>query len=224
MLPAHDLDAVLKLLVALIAGAAIGQERTYHGRPAGFRTYALVCLGSALLIIYGGSLAGTDPAAASRIAQGIMTGIGFLGAGVIFKERLSVHGLTTAASIWAGAGLGILIGAGAWAPAALSWAAILVTLSVLRWIEDRLPHQVFVHLVMRFAEDAAPDHAGMRALLKDAGFRAGRFSFRLDETTRLLEYRLTAFCFVPSRANEALIQRLRAMPGLKGFEISPTDD
>src|SRR6267378_3976939 len=96
-----------RLLVALAAGAAIGFERSYHGRPAGFRTHALVCTASSLLMLVtvyeahwmraASALVQLDP---TRMAQGIMTGIGFLGAGVIIKEGLSVRGLTTAASIW----------------------------------------------------------------------------------------------------------------------------
>src|SRR5438132_472276 len=103
-----------RLLVALGAGAAIGFERSYHGRPAGLRTHALVCTASSLLMlitVYEGhwmhaasALVQLDP---TRMAQGIMTGIGFLGAGVIIKEGLSVRGLTTAASIWITAAIGI---------------------------------------------------------------------------------------------------------------------
>ena len=217
-------DVTLRLLGALAAGAAIGLERTYHGRPAGFRTYALVTLGAALLMAYATALAPQDAAAPSRVVQGVMTGIGFLGAGVIFKERLSVHGLTTAASIWASSGLGLLIGAGYWYPAILGWASILVTLSMLRWVEDRLPHQVFVHHQYRFARDSAPDPDALRTLLKQAGYRVGRMSRRLDDATGLLEYRVVGFCFRSEATNDALAARLLALPGLKGFDLSPTDD
>jgi putative Mg2+ transporter-C (MgtC) family protein len=219
-----DAEIALRLLTALAAGAAIGLERTYHGRPAGFRTYALVCLGPAFLVIFGASLAPGDPAATSRIAQGVLTGIGFLGAGVIFKEGLSVHGLTTAASIWTAAGLGLLFGSGAWAPAGIGWLVVLVTLSMLRWIEDRLPHQVFAHHTLRFARDRAPGFGDLRALLHETGFRPGRLSCRLDEATGLLEYRVTVFCYRPDHCNEVLTARLLAMPGLAGFELAATDD
>ena len=101
----------------MLAGGLIGLERSFHGRPAGFRTHALVCLASALLMTVTAfqsvwipeadlELFRTDP---TRMAQGIMTGIGFLGAGVIFKEGLNVRGLTTAASIWITAAIGILV-------------------------------------------------------------------------------------------------------------------
>ena len=114
-----------RIFGAVAIGALIGLERSFHGRPAGFRTHALVSVASALLMlvtVYQNewmtqvSLEAirTDP---TRMAQGIMTGIGFLGAGVIFKEGLTVRGLTTAASIWVTSAIGILIGIGFWMPA-----------------------------------------------------------------------------------------------------------
>src|SRR5207344_49798 len=115
----EQLSISLHLLSALAAGALVGVERSYHGRPAGFRTHALVCTASSLLMLVtvyeahwvraAADLVRLDP---TRMAQGIMTGIGFLGAGVIMKEGLSVRGLTTAASIWITAAIGILAGVG----------------------------------------------------------------------------------------------------------------
>ena len=115
-----------RIFGALLIGAVIGLERSFHGRPAGFRTHALVCVASSLLMlvtVYQNEwmtqvaidAIRTDP---TRMAQGIMTGIGFLGAGVIFKEGLTVRGLTTAASIWMTASIGILVGIGFWYPGA----------------------------------------------------------------------------------------------------------
>src|SRR5690554_3677515 len=132
------LTVLAHLLSAMIAGGVIGLERSYHGRPAGFRTHTLVCLASSLLMlvtIYQWEwLPGvpletvrTDP---TRMAQGIMTGIGFLGAGVIFKEGLSVRGLTTAASIWITAAIGILFGVGFYFPAIAATVITLGTLSL----------------------------------------------------------------------------------------------
>src|SRR6266566_9706963 len=148
-----------RLLVALGAGAAIGFERSYHGRPAGFRTHALVCTASSLLMlvtVYEGhwmraasALVQLDP---TRMAQGIMTGIGFLGAGVIIKEGLSVRGLTTAASIWITAAIGILVGIGFYFPAGIATILTLGTLSVFRWIEMKMPTQFHAHFSIRFFE------------------------------------------------------------------------
>ena len=121
LLHPDDLRTLVHLLAALAAGSAIGLERSWHGRPAGFRTHALVCLASSLLLLLtlyqprwfpgAGDSVRLDP---TRMAQGIMTGIGFLGAGVIFKEGLSVRGLTTAASIWITSAIGVLMGSGLW--------------------------------------------------------------------------------------------------------------
>src|SRR5690606_14151132 len=114
------IEICIRLTGALGVGALIGLERSYRGRPAGFRTHALVCVASSLLMLVtvyesqwfqpdGNSRVVVDP---TRMAQGIMTGIGFLGAGVIMKEGASVRGLTTAASIWTTAAIGILAGTG----------------------------------------------------------------------------------------------------------------
>src|SRR5574341_2597533 len=135
-------ETVLHLGAALVAGGVIGAERTYHGRAAGFRTHALVCAASAMLMMLphyqdawvhvvgeGGRL---DP---TRMAQGIMTGIGFLGSGVIVRDGLTVRGLTTAASIWVTAAIGILTGIGFYCPAAVATALVLGVLALFRWIE-----------------------------------------------------------------------------------------
>ena len=123
---AANLLVVLNLFGALLLGLLVGYERSYHGRAAGMRTYGLVCMASAALTViggypgewYGGHMAmaayGIDP---TRVIQGVVTGIGFLGAGVIMKEGFSISGLTTAASIWASAAIGVLVGIGFYAAA-----------------------------------------------------------------------------------------------------------
>jgi uncharacterized membrane protein YhiD involved in acid resistance len=117
-MPFALIEAMRHMLAALAAGAVIGTERSFHGHAAGFRTHALVGLASSIVMVVGMSQAIGFPGAATdavrtdpaRLAQGIMTGVGFLGAGVIFKEGLTVRGLTTAASIWTTAAIGILMG------------------------------------------------------------------------------------------------------------------
>src|SRR4030095_16757183 len=141
----------VRIVVALVAGALIGYERSYRGRPAGFRTHALVCMASSMLMLvtvyeahWVRSIgeARLDP---TRMAQGIMTGIGFLGAGVIMQEGFSVRGLTTAPSIWITAAIGILAGIGFYFPMALSVVLALGVLSAFRWIEARMPTQAYYH-------------------------------------------------------------------------------
>ena len=133
---------LVRLLSAVILSGLIGIERQFHGRPAGLRTHILVCVGAALIIIGGLCLANgdnpyiTDP---GRIAAGIVTGIGFLGAGAIIKTGDLVRGLTTAACIWFVAGLGIIIGLGQLIPAVVSTGIALVVLIALDYCEDLIP-------------------------------------------------------------------------------------
>src|SRR3954469_6396970 len=150
------------LIGAILAGGVIGLERSFHGRAAGFRTHTLVCLSSAVLMLVavfqsrwmpapGPGLVQTDP---TRMAQGIMTGIGFLGAGVIYKENFSVRGLTTAASIWITAAIGIMVGIGFYFPAVFSTVLAVGVLSYFRRIEARMPTQTYAHHEISFDRQA----------------------------------------------------------------------
>lgn len=138
-----QLDLALRLIVAAGLGAAVGAEREIHNHPAGIRTHMLVALGSGLftvLSIFGFGLEG-DPGAApvdpSRIAAQIVSGIGFLGAGAILKSGGSVKGLTTAASLWAVAAVGMASGAAAWGVAVAATLIVVVSLWPLHEIERR---------------------------------------------------------------------------------------
>jgi putative Mg2+ transporter-C (MgtC) family protein len=125
-------EAVLRLGAATLAGGIIGLNRDLHGKSAGVRTHALVGLGSAVATLVASSAFGErpDPAAASRVIQGIITGIGFLGAGVILHRdgSHSVRGLTTAASIWVVAALGVACGTAEWPTAIVGTVLTLIVL------------------------------------------------------------------------------------------------
>jgi putative Mg2+ transporter-C (MgtC) family protein len=185
------------LLVALVAGALIGYERSFQGRPAGFRTHALVCMASALLMLLtifqstwfvaSADVVRVDP---TRMAQGIMTGIGFLGAGVIVKEGASVRGLTTAASIWITAAIGILAGVGFYFPVVLVTALTLGTLSMFRWIEARMPTLFYVRHTVRFPLDRAMDETAYRDFLAEHGFTTSAVSYRVNNAARYIEYEM----------------------------------
>ncbi|MFO1196505.1 MAG: MgtC/SapB family protein [Burkholderiaceae bacterium] len=227
-----DLVTITAHLVgALVAGGAIGLERSHHGRPAGFRTHTLVCVASSLLMLvtlYQSKwLPGvpldtirTDP---TRMAQGIMTGIGFLGAGVIFKDGLSVRGLTTAASIWITAAIGILIGIGFYYPAALATVLTLGILSAFRWLEARLPSHSYARHVLRFDRADVMSEDEIRALLAQHGFSIANMSYRATEDGTSFEYRMTIGSIDPG-ANARLADDLRALPRVRAFRISPTGD
>jgi putative Mg2+ transporter-C (MgtC) family protein len=219
------------LVGALAAGGAIGLERSHHGRPAGFRTHTLVCVASSLLMLVtlyqwkwlpGVPLdtIRTDP---TRMAQGIMTGIGFLGAGVIFKDGLSVRGLTTAASIWITAAIGILIGIGFYYPAALATVLTLGILSAFRWLEARLPSHSYARHVLRFDRADVMAEDEIRALLAQHGFSVANMSYRATEDGASYEYRMTIGTIDPG-APARLAEDLRTMSRVRAFRISPTGD
>jgi putative Mg2+ transporter-C (MgtC) family protein len=223
-------EIAIRLCCALAVGGLIGLERSYHGRPAGFRTHALVCLSTSLLMlitvyesrwvpdIEQGRLA-LDP---TRIAQGIMTGIGFLGAGVIMKEGLSVRGLTTSASIWITAAIGILIGIGFYYPAALATLLTLGTLSVFRWIETRLPMQSYAHFTVRFNRDTIMHEDELRQMIVQRGFSIANMNYRLD-ADGFYEYRMVIRTGRPDNLR-LLSEHLNSLPRVREFRLSPTGD
>jgi len=138
-IPSFDLNTiiVLKLLLAALIGGAIGLERELHGKPAGLRTNMFICLGSALFTILSVQMVATggDP---SRIASQLIPGIGFIGAGSIIRARGGVLGLTTAATIFVLASIGMAVGAGYYATAIFVAVLILIGLWALGWLEKRL--------------------------------------------------------------------------------------
>jgi len=146
------LDLILRLTVAVVLGGIIGLNREYKHKPAGLRTHALVALGAACatsLVAWSATQAGiAHYDALSRVMQGIITGIGFLGAGVIMRgeQGYTVHGLTTAASIWLAACLGAACGAGAWLITACAFVLIMAVLlaggPLERWVLARFDKRV----------------------------------------------------------------------------------
>jgi putative Mg2+ transporter-C (MgtC) family protein len=130
-------DLLTRLLLATVLGAAIGIEREITGKEAGLRTTILICLGAALITELSAALAG-DSADRTRIAAAIVSGIGFLGAGVIIRHRGHVRGMTTAATIWVVAAIGMAAGGGQYVAAVGTTVLVLVVLVPLRWWEQRM--------------------------------------------------------------------------------------
>ncbi len=224
-------EMALRLFAALVVGGLIGLERTYRGRPAGFRTHALVCLSTSLLMLitvyetrwFPDITQGRISLDPTRMAQGIMTGIGFLGAGTIMKEGSSVRGLTTAASLWITAAIGILVGIGFFFPALFATVLTLVTLSLFRWVEDRIPAQFYAHLILRFALHAAMPEPDMRRMLKEHGFTMHRLSYRLDYDSNYFEYRAVIRSNRADKA-KALTDALGKLEAVKELRIEPAGE
>jgi putative Mg2+ transporter-C (MgtC) family protein len=123
------LDSIIRLGVALVLGSAIGFERQWHQKMAGLRTNALVALGSCGFVVFSAMVGQGDP---TRVAAQVVTGIGFLGAGVILREGINVHGLNTAATLWCSAMVGTFAGGGYWAPSLVAAGFVIVTNLCLR--------------------------------------------------------------------------------------------
>jgi putative Mg2+ transporter-C (MgtC) family protein len=225
-----EIEMLLRLVAALVSGALIGYERSFHGRPAGLRTHVLVCLASSLLMLVtvyemhwvktGSDEIRLDP---TRMAQGIMTGIGFLGAGVVVKEGLNVRGLTTAASIWITSAIGILAGVGLYLPMAVSVLMTLAVLSLFRWIEAKVPTQTYFHFDVKYEKGGDLSDEEMRALIERHKFSIGDFSYRLETEGRVLRHSMTLRT-TDRTAARRLATMLRDHPTVLEFKLSPTSE
>jgi putative Mg2+ transporter-C (MgtC) family protein len=183
-------------------------------------------MGSALLVALAEELS-HGPAGglgdSTRVIQGIVTGIGFLGAGVIVKEGFSVRGLTTAASVWVISAVGVVIGAGFYVLGAIATALTLALLSILRAVEDRLPSQSFVHCHLSFRPDQLGDEVWLRKLVAEHGFCITDLSYRLDRRSESFEYKFVMWSADPHSCGN-LAQTLLGLPNVTDFKISPSRD
>jgi putative Mg2+ transporter-C (MgtC) family protein len=180
--PGQLADAALRLGLALLLGSAIGFERQWHQKMAGLRTNALVALGAAGFVFFSAMVGQGDP---TRVAAQVVTGIGFLGAGVILREGVNVHGLNTAATLWCSAMVGTFAGSGYLAPSLLAAAFVVGTNLFLRPLVRRMNRLALTatdaetHYTVEIACKAA-EEAHMRSLLLHALSQAGLGLRRLD--------------------------------------------
>jgi putative Mg2+ transporter-C (MgtC) family protein len=174
-----DLEHVVRVVLAVLLGGLIGLERELRDKPAGFRTIVLICVGACIFTILSQVVGGPD-AQHTRIAAQIVTGIGFLGAGAILRDRQAVFGLTTAATIWAVAAIGMAVGFGRLPLAVMGTLVILVALwifdSIEHWIGDRRDIQDY-HIVTENTPDALER---VRRLFLDAGLGIRKRYFHED--------------------------------------------
>jgi len=204
-------DSALRLGLALLLGCAIGIERQWNQKMAGLRTNALVALGSAGFVVFSGLVGAGDP---TRVAAQVVSGIGFLGAGVILREGINVHGLNTAATLWCSAMVGTLAGAGHAAPSILAAMFVVITnlflRPLVRGMNKRLltatdvETQYTVEIACKGAEEAH-----MRSLLLHALSNAGLGLRRLDseDIPDTSKVNVTAQA-VASRRNDAALEQI----------------
>ncbi|MCP4675007.1 MAG: MgtC/SapB family protein [Deltaproteobacteria bacterium] len=220
-----DLESLLKLLLAAVLGAIVGVERRTHGRPAGMRTHALVCVASTLLIIISrtGAISGlagpnnfmlnVDP---SRMAAGIVTGIGFLGAGAILRIRDNlIRGLTTAACIWFVAALGVAVGSGAYGLSVAATAAALFILVLLDHLEGTMGVVAYRSLVVEMDIDRRETvEKSCRILLEQRKMRIQQVTYDLDNTESKAECRFSVRISAKHDKPD-LITEIANLPGVK---------
>ncbi len=227
-----NLVVFFNLFGALLLGLVTGYERTYHGRAAGMRTYGIVCMASAALMVFVGYPEfwwgmhgdGVNHAAdPTRVVQGIVTGVGFLGAGVIMRDGLNISGLTTAASIWASSAIGILVGIGFYP------AAILLTLlsaSLMMWgakLEMRLPSRRAVGATLTFAEGHRPDEHQVRHAMGTWGYLLADGSLQIVSRPGHLSWQfvMVANCSEPPAATLFELERhWRDLPGVAAVQLA----
>ena len=230
-MPGDLVSSVVHLAAALAAGGAVGLERSERGRPAGLRTHALVALGAAVAMLvairyrewFPGAADATVRIDPTRVVQGVMIGIGFLGAGVIMREGLVLRGLTTAASIWMTAALGVLAGVGLWIPLAVATVLMLAVLDLFRRLEHRLAVERYFHHQLRFVVRHPPPEQEVRRLLARHGFTMAETGYRIAAAGSGIELVMTVFTR-DAAAPARLAATLAEMDEVAGFELLPTGD
>jgi len=224
---------LLHLMGACLLGLMLGYERAFHGRAAGMRTYALVCMASTGVVIllgypqqwFGGHVAGgmapqiADP---TRVIQGVVTGIGFLCAGVIMREGMNISGLTTAASLWAASSIGILLGMGFY------FAAIALTMlcaSLMLWgakLEAALPSHPAIAVTLRGMPGRRFEQQELSDFTERLGFRFAPGSLSIERTAEFEEWRFvcTAKRNYHGDTLTRFSSRLDELQGVSEFRVS----
>jgi putative Mg2+ transporter-C (MgtC) family protein len=222
----HDLEIIFRLVLASILGGFIGLEREIHGREAGVRTYLLVSLGSALIMViseylffkYGGNLPGdifkVDP---GRIAAQAITGIGFLGAGVIIRYKDSIRGLTTAACMWVVCAIGLAIGSGYYLFGSVTAAITILSLIGLKIFEKRLTKDWYREMVI-VSKDLEGQFDRIQKIIDKYNFKIISFGLRkdLEKKEMIVNFRLRLHTVHPSRD---LFQEVFEMEGVKRVDL-----
>jgi putative Mg2+ transporter-C (MgtC) family protein len=226
-----NLLVFMNLAGALVLGLLVGYERSYHGRAAGMRTYGIVCMASAALTVFsgypefwwGGATHGLPPVDPTRVVQGIVTGVGFLGAGVIMKEGLNISGLTTAASIWASSAIGVLVGVGFFG------AAILLTLlsaSLMMWgpkLESRLPSRRAMGVMVGFNPGFEPNEAVLKQTIHQWGYMVAEGSLNISAADHSVSWNFVMVALRSRPEPSSLFEisrQLRAIAGVDRLQIS----
>jgi putative Mg2+ transporter-C (MgtC) family protein len=229
---AINLVIFANLVGALLLGLLVGYERAYHGRAAGMRTYGLVCMASCAITVvvgypefwFGGNSLphGQSAIEATRVIQGIVTGVGFLGAGVIMKEGFNISGLTTAASIWSSSAIGIMVGLG------LYFSAILLAVlsaALMMWaarLEQWLPSRPAIAMMLRFRPGFTAHESAVSQFVRERGYFLASGSFQIQQLNGRQEWRCVAIARDKDKCPplHSMAADLGRLEGVEEFQLS----
>ncbi len=202
------LEVVLKLVLAVALGGLIGLEREASQKPAGFRTNILVCVGATMMMTMASLLVQAKGGSADtmvRMAAGVVTGIGFLGAGTILHARGEIAGLTTASTIWLVAGLGLVIGAGYYVPALVFTALTIITLLMFRRVEDSYIRKAQFHYHLK-AKARPYILASLRKLALHHGVRLEKLTMKQEHQSYVMGFSFSASEQKEQEFNQGLLE------------------
>ncbi|MBU1084582.1 MAG: MgtC/SapB family protein [Candidatus Omnitrophota bacterium] len=219
-----ELDILLRILAAAAMGVLIGTEREIHGCAAGLRTHILVCIGSALFMITSIGMAerymtmgNVDP---SRIASGVVTGIGFLGAGAIIRYGTSIKGLTTAASIWTVSAIGLAAGAGMYVAGGITTAVALLVLILSRLEELAALKRQSKKIVAVVSDDGETSAEDIKNIIEAYGGRTKRTGSDKNEKEKTIT--LEFFVILPKAYRKDVIVEIECLSGVKSVAWAQT--
>ncbi|OGX27352.1 MAG: hypothetical protein A3F87_04585 [Omnitrophica WOR_2 bacterium RIFCSPLOWO2_12_FULL_51_24] len=214
----NDIDMMLRLFIAAILSGLIGYEREVHGRLAGFRTHILVGVGSTLIMLTSmyifdiySDRATPDP---GRIAAQVVSGIGFLGAGTIIRFKASVRGLTTAASLWTVAGLGLAVGAGLFIPATFTTILVLAALFFLNRVERGMIRRDWYKSLEIDTKAGASQLQEIRSLLSEYDVEIKDFDVKRSSSSEDLIIKISVKLLTNEYDNE-IISKIRELDGVR---------
>jgi putative Mg2+ transporter-C (MgtC) family protein len=209
-----DWVIVVQIVLAALLGAVLGIEREIGAQPAGLRTHMLVAVGAAVFTLAGVTdVFGADP---TRVAAQVVTGIGFLGGGAIFKEGVNIRGLTTASSLWVTAAIGLAVGLRQWLAAIAATVLAMIVLWVVRLAEhDWLPRRHNLEVILFLAADAALDEVERQALAILPKAAVNRIDYAGHDQSIVLSAKAQSGTSLPG-----LAEQLRHLDGVAGVEVA----
>jgi len=220
----------LNIMGAFLLGLFVGYERSYRGRAAGMRTYGLVCMASCALTVitgypgdwFGGGHVNLNDIDPGRIIQGVITGMGFLGAGVIMRDGFNISGLTTAASLWAVSAIGVLVGVGFYVAAILT---ALLSAFFMMWgvkFENILPSRHAVAVTLHFHRDTNPSEEDLQHMFLDRGYEIARGSFSVGGQSGHPEWRFVVVSLGKGKGDTLinLSSILALTPGIESYNLT----